>query len=68
VAEELGPDEVVFLCEQAWRKIGAVLTAAHSFVGWSENGPDLPAIDVYSASLVTETDVDPGAPERWGWI
>jgi hypothetical protein len=65
--EELGSGNVLKLCDQAWSKIGQVFAAAHNFIGRQWESPPPHVHDPNRCNLLTETDLDPTLPERWGW-
>lgn len=64
---ELGEGNVLKLCDQAWAKIGHVLSAAHDFIGGKWEPPSPHGHDPAFCDLLTETDVDPSLVEKWGW-
>lgn len=66
-APELGDGNVVSLCDEAWVKIGSVVSAAHAFIGLEWNSPPPHGHDPGVVDLLTETDVDPTLVEKWGW-
>jgi hypothetical protein len=68
IVEELGKGNVLTLCDQAWSKIGHVLAAAHDFIGREWTPPPPHGHDPAKCDLLTETDVEPSLPEKWGWI
>ena len=67
LVEELGEGNVLDLCNQAWHRIGGVLDAAHQFLGMESPGQELPQFRSSECDLLTETDLDPTLPEKWGW-
>ena len=66
ISEELGSDNVVTLCDEAWAKIGDVLAKAHAFLGLEAAGPPPHGHDPSRVDLLTETDVDPTLPTGVG--
>jgi hypothetical protein len=67
IAEELGEDNVLTLCDTAWVKISSVLRAAHRWIGLDMATPDLHGHDPAKCDTLTETDLDPSLPKKWGW-
>lgn len=67
IAEELGDDNVVTLCDLAWVKIGNVLLEAHKFLGLLSAMPKPHEHDPNVCKLMTESDLDPNLPAKWGW-
>jgi hypothetical protein len=67
IAEDLGEGSVLELCDEAWSKIGDVLSAAHTLVGWNSTPPPRHGHDISLCNLLTETDVDPSLPKKWDW-
>ncbi|MGQ0601715.1 MAG: hypothetical protein ACT4QE_08475 [Anaerolineales bacterium] len=66
-AEELGEENVVTLCDLAWVKISSVLRSAHKFIGLDTRTPKPHGHDPKKCNLLTETDLDPSLPDKWGW-
>jgi hypothetical protein len=67
IAEDLGEGSVLELCDEAWSKIGDVLSAAHTLVGWNSTPPPRHGHDISLCNLLTESDVDPSLPKKWDW-
>lgn len=67
IARELGDGNVVDLCDQAWRRVSAVMDAAHQFVGIATDETDLPEHKAVFVRVLTESDVDTDLPHKWGW-
>jgi hypothetical protein len=67
IVRELGEDNVLRLCDQAWSKIGHVLAEAHDFIGRKWEPPPPHGHDPGLCDLLTETDVDPTLIQKWAW-
>lgn len=67
IAEDLGEGSVLELCDEAWSKIGDVVSSAHTFVGRHLASPPRHGHDVRLCNLLTESDVDPSLPKKWDW-
>ncbi len=67
IATELGDENVVVLCNRAWCRIGTVVAAAHEFMECPWEPPPEHVHNPEPVKLLTETDLDPSLPEKWGW-
>lgn len=68
IVEELGPGEVIALCDRAWSKIGTVLAGAHALVSSRFEAPPEEVHNMERPSLLLESDLDPSLPRKWGWV
>jgi hypothetical protein len=71
VPELSSVEDVVTASHRAWARLSAVLSDAHARLGSSyrpipEDDPK--AHDVETVALLLESDLDPDAPRRWGWM
>ena len=67
VVEEIGEDEVLQLCFQAWRIIGQLIKEAHQLLGFEFNIPDDCEENPENYQVLLETDLNPKLVEIWGW-
>lgn len=67
VAEDIGEDEVLQLCFEAWRMIGQLLTDAHNLLGMEFYVPTDCEKRPENYQVMLETDLDPSLVEKWGW-
>lgn len=67
-APELGEDEILVLCDDAWLRISRARLAAHQFMSWSCAVPGGHHHSPAKCNLLTETDVNPELAREWGWI
>ncbi len=68
IVEELGTEEIILLCDQAWSRIGSVLAGAHALLRSRFEAPPEEAHDMERPSLLLESDLDPSLPRKWGWV
>jgi hypothetical protein len=66
-APELGEEDVLTLCDRAWVRISAVMTATHRFMHWECAVPTGHHHTPDKCNLLTETDINPTLVEKWGW-
>ncbi|HEY8775922.1 MAG TPA: hypothetical protein VIM33_05505 [Gaiellaceae bacterium] len=67
----LSPElDVLTAAHIAWSRTSQLVSEAHKQCGYIWNPiPEAPgAHDVDNYNLLTESDVDPDAPKRWGWL
>jgi hypothetical protein len=67
IVAELGDENVVVLCNKAWCQIGATVAAAHEFMKCPWEPPPEHVHTPELVKLLTETDLDPSLPKKWGW-
>jgi len=62
--------DVVSAAHAAWSRTSALVSEAHKQCGyvWDAIPEDPGAHDIAGYNLLTESDLDPGAPKRWGWL
>jgi hypothetical protein len=63
--------DVISACHTAWARIGAIVVAAHRWVGADFNTPgeaDAASHLQLDRRVLLESDIDPDLPRRWGWI
>lgn len=71
---ELDPNaEVMKVCHVAWQRIQDVVAQAHVLIGMSaadvpDAGYEDEAHDVAQYDLLLESDLEPDAMRRWGWL
>jgi hypothetical protein len=67
VVEDIGHNEVLQYCFEAWRMIGQLINEAHELLGLEFHIPtdceDCPE----NYQVLLETDLDPKLAEKWGW-
>jgi hypothetical protein len=67
VVEEIGEEEVLQLCFQAWRIIGQLITEAHQILDFEFNVPVDCEESPENYQVLLETDLNPKLAEIWGW-
>ncbi|MHB1261399.1 MAG: hypothetical protein ACYC2H_06755 [Thermoplasmatota archaeon] len=65
---ELGKDDVIALCDRAWAEIGQLLAKLHAHMGIEWAGPKHDGHSRHGRELLTESDLDPTLPQKWGWV
>lgn len=67
VVEDIGDNEVLQLCFEAWRMIGVLLEEAHEKLGLDFNIPQDCEESPENYQVLLETDMNPTLVEKWGW-
>ena len=68
IVEEIGDEEILGLCYNAWREIGKFVSEAHKILQYEFKCPDFNIENLEEYTIILESDIDPSLPEKWGWI
>jgi hypothetical protein len=66
-AEELGDDEIIRCCDSVFSKLSKIVLNAHKFCNFKSNVAPEHLHDISKVRLLTEADIDPSLPTKWGW-
>lgn len=67
IVEHVDDDDIAVACERALRKLGDLVARAHQLYD-VEFDPTLKMPDVSLFRVITESDLDPSLPHKWGWV
>lgn len=66
-SDELGEDEILKTCYEAYLIICEIMREAHSILGYDLVPQAFPDGFVNNVYVLLESDFDPNLPKKWGW-
>jgi len=68
IVETISNNEIIGDCNKAWITLGILVGEAHKILGVDFKFTDACHKNYEDYQIMTETDLDPKLPEKWGWI
>ena len=68
VAPELGEEDVLSLCDDAWARVGTIVSEAHRYTERYSEPPPEHGHKPEHCNVLLEMDVNPDLPTKWGWV